>query len=374
MKRLGEILLDWGVIAVSELHTGLEACHRAGGRLGTQLISFGFVDEHTLLEALSEQYGVPSVTERIVRRAPLEVRKLLPPKVARRMQAIPFNLNRDVIKVAMVNPRDPATIEEISEITASKVEPFVASESSLMELISELDNEIVDVVVQVDPKLPKVRLTPGDWERLWEPPQLEPARLLRVRRRRQLPDDRPLVATFPGLAPVLDASRGDSDHEIDNETYREQLARVRHRDEVGRLLLRYAGHYFTRLALFAVHKGLVLGWMARGHGVVLDDVQSLSITFEKPSLFADLQSGADHYMGPIPQGAGNDAVAEVLGEPRPSTILMVPIKVKERTVAYMMGDNPGEMTMTVPVEEIAFAVQKAGAAFEILIIRKKILS
>jgi len=58
MKRLGEILLERGAIAIAELHTGLEACHYSGGRLGTQLLKFGFVDEHALLEALSEQLEV----------------------------------------------------------------------------------------------------------------------------------------------------------------------------------------------------------------------------------------------------------------------------------------------------------------------------
>jgi len=374
MKRLGEILLDWGVIAVSELHTGLEACHRAGGRLGTQLIRFGFVDEHTLLEALSEQYSVPSVAERIVRRSPLEIRKLLPPKVARRMQAVPFGRNNNTLKVAMVNPKDPAVIEEITEITGAKVEPFVASEASLMEIIAELDDEIVDVVVQTDPKTPKVRFAPSEWEELWEPPRLEPARMLRVRRRRRLADDHPLVATFPGLLPVHDVGRRDSDHEIDFETYRDLLAKSRHRDEIGRMLLRYAGHYFTRLALFAVHKGLVIGWMARGHGVVLENVQSLSITLESASLFRDLQRGQDHYLGPVPRNGANAALAEVLGDPVPTTVLVVPVRVKGRTVAYLMGDNPGEVTLAVPVDDVVTAVQKAGAAFEVLIIRKKILS
>ena len=45
MKRLGEILLERGAIAITELHTCLEACHHSGGRLGTQLLKFGFVDE-----------------------------------------------------------------------------------------------------------------------------------------------------------------------------------------------------------------------------------------------------------------------------------------------------------------------------------------
>ena len=86
MKRLGEILIDWGAIAVSELHTGLEACRRSGGRLGTQLLKFGFVNEQTLLDALAEQYGVPSVTSRMLSKAPKDLQTSLPPALARRLQ------------------------------------------------------------------------------------------------------------------------------------------------------------------------------------------------------------------------------------------------------------------------------------------------
>ena len=69
MRRLGELLLEKGAIAIAELHTALEACHRTGGRLGTQLLRFGFVDERALLEALSEQHGVPSVPESVLLKA-----------------------------------------------------------------------------------------------------------------------------------------------------------------------------------------------------------------------------------------------------------------------------------------------------------------
>ena len=61
MQRLGEILIEEGVLSLTELHTALETCHRTGGRLGTQLLEFGYVEERMLLDALSRQLGVPSV-------------------------------------------------------------------------------------------------------------------------------------------------------------------------------------------------------------------------------------------------------------------------------------------------------------------------
>jgi hypothetical protein len=43
-------------------------------------------------------------------------------------------------------------------------------------------------------------------------------------------------------------------------------------------------------------------------------------------------------------GGGNEQLAKVLGEPQPTAVLMLPIRLKERTVAFLMGDNPGEST------------------------------
>jgi nitroreductase len=374
MKRLGEILLDWGVIAVSELHTGLEACRRTGGRLGTQLLKFGFVDEHALLEALSEQYGVQSVTERMLRLAPIEIRKLLPSRIARRLQAVPFGRTPEYVRVAMTSPRDPARIAEVSEVTGVRVEPYVATESAILSVISELDEDSIDVMIEPSDAPRSEPISTAEWEELWNPPQLHPDRLLRIRRRRTMADDSPIVSTFPGLAPVLEGAGEAAEHEIDDAAFQERLAEVSHRDEVGALLLRYAAHYFGRLCLFAVHRGWVAGWMARGQGVVLDDVQSFTVSLEEPSLFRDLMSEVDRHMGPIPPGDDNDGLVRVLGDPKPSSVLLLPIRVKDRTVAYLLGDNPNEDIITVPVDEIAAAVRKAGAAFEILIIRKKILS
>jgi hypothetical protein len=377
MKRLGEILLDWGMIAVSELHTALEACRRSGGRLGTQLLKFGFVDEISLLEALSEQYGVQSVTGRALRRAPIQTRSLLPPRVARRLQAVPFGTSREFLKVAMTNPRHPAALEEIAEITEYQIEPYVATESAVFEVIDELESSQMEIVVEpmsVDPFEQASQVSSFEWEQMWAPAQPHPDRLLRMSRRPARLNAAPLVATFPGLAPVTTGVEGDPEHEIEEVTFRDRLCNVRHRDQIGSLLLRYSGNFFARVCLFAVHRGEVIGWMGRGHGVVAEDLQSLSIPLDRPSMFRDLRSDADRYIGEILPGDHNEALARAMGEPKPESVMLLPIKVAKRTVAYLIGDNPGDSTVAVPLDELVSATAKAGAAFEILIMKKKILS
>jgi len=373
MRRLGEILLDWGVIALSELHTGLDACRRSGGRLGTQLLQFGFVNEHSLLEALSEQGRVPAVSQRMLQRAPQEVRRLLPAKVARRLEAVPFGHGADALRVAMVNPNDPATVDEIAQITGMRVEPFVATEAAIKGLIAELEDDLVEMV----PEGGQDRSAAVDdgvaWEELWSPPRLRPAQLL-IPPRRQAVVSEPLLATFPGLDSVVEEVAADPEHAIDEATFRDRLAQVRYRDEAGRLLLRLAAGYLDRLCLFAVHRGTVVGWMARGRGVVVDDVQSFSLPMTELPLLRELQGRPEPWLGPLPTEGADAILGAALGEPPPRHMLILPIRVRDRTVAFLVGDNPGDEELAVPGDELADAARKVGVAFEMLIMRKKIFS
>jgi hypothetical protein len=374
MKRLGEILLDWGVIAIPELHTGLEACHRKGGRLGTQLLRHGFVDEHALLDALTEQYGVPSVSAPLLRRSAFDVRSLIPPAEARRLQAVPFERTSDHLKVAMTNPRDPAIIEEVMEITGTRIKPYVATEAAILEIVSELNGESTDKAAVTRAERGSHSGRAGDWDGLWNPPRVGPDQLLESPRPVRAQAPRPWVATFPNLTPIERDLSEDADHEIDEQTFRELLTRVEHRDQVGKLLLRYAAGYFGRLCLFAVHRMEVVGWMARGHGVVVDDVQSFSMSLDRPSLFQELGSGEGYHIGGVPKSEENDAIVAVFGDPRPVGALLLPVRIKSRTVAFLLGDNINEETVAVPAEELASAAHAAGLAFETLILKKKIVS
>jgi hypothetical protein len=370
MKRLGEILLDSGAIAIAELHTGLEACHYSGGRLGTQLLKFGFVDEHALLEALSEQLDVPSISASVLRRAPDTLRRMIPLHVARRLQVVVFEKKEGNLSVAMTTPRSPSTIEEVVSYLGLDIKPHVATEVGILTALAEIREE---PTVAVPP-------TPGtgfvgssdEWDRLWKPPKLRSTDVLRAQRP-QTGVKAPLASTFPGLAPVPEGSRPTDVGPLDDEVYRQLLGEVEHRDEVGDLLLRRATAILDRCYLLAVHSGKVVGWLAKGAGVVVDDVQSLAIQQDAPSILSNV-NGAEGFFGTIPSGEVNDAMKQILGDPAPVEVAICPVLVKNRLIAYLVGDTPGSKVPDSDRKKLHSAVQKAGIAFEVLILRKKIVS
>jgi hypothetical protein len=369
MKRLGEILLDRGAIAVAELHTGLEACHHSEGRLGTQLLKFGFVDEHALLEALSEQLEVPPISAVILRRAPDELRRLVPLHVARRLQVVVFERKNENLGVAMTTPRSPAALEEVISYVGLDIVPHVGTEIGILTALAEV-REASEMSV-AEPNGHGFIDEADEWQFMWTPPALQSTDLLRPRKRPES-DDLPMAATFPELAPVPAGGDGATPEYLDDETLGILLRDAKNRDEVGDFLLRRAAAILGRCCLLAVHSGRVVGWLARGAGVVVDDVQSFIAPLDMPSVLSELGVSGS-FCGRVPPGQINDQMTQTLGYPAPSEVVIFPVLVKNRIVAFLLGDSPGSKVSPDEREQLVLATRKAGIAFEILIMRKKIL-
>ena len=60
-KRLGDVLLENGIIDEFQLRSGLAHQKKWGNRLGESLIELGFISENTLMKVLSKFFNIPSL-------------------------------------------------------------------------------------------------------------------------------------------------------------------------------------------------------------------------------------------------------------------------------------------------------------------------
>jgi len=372
MRKLGEILLEKGVTSVGELHTALESCHRFRSRLGTQLLRLGFVTEKQLLEALAEQTGRPPVPKEVLDTASIDVLGLLPLKIARRLNAVPFGKFQKTLQVAMSNPRDEAVVEEIRSATGLDVEPFVVTEATLNAALERLGIEKESapgpVVREAGAGLPD-----SSWENLWDGVPPSPEVFLSLPDTFEVEgDDGISYVTYPGLAPVGDPFNVATPGFLDAEGLGRALSAADTRDSVGSALLAYAARYLTRLCLFSIYKDQVHGWLIEGMGPVLEDVQAFVIDLKTPSILQTVALSGRPHEGPLPESEINRSIAACLGDPVTNDVVLVPIRLKDRTVAFLMGDIPGQSTIGIPVGDLVSAADVTGIALEMILLRRKI--
>jgi type IV pilus assembly protein PilB len=133
-EKLGELLLKNNLITSQQLEKALDDQKATGGRLGDSLIKLGLVQEGELVGFLSKQYGMPSINLAEIKISP-EVLKIIPNDVAIKYQVIPVSLRNSTLIVAMVDPSNIFAIDDIKFLTGHRIEPMIASESSMAQAL-----------------------------------------------------------------------------------------------------------------------------------------------------------------------------------------------------------------------------------------------
>ena len=136
-KKLGEILLQSGVLSKEQLKMALDLQRREGGLLGEILIKLGYVNERDIVQALTVQCGFPYL--------PLEhyelnkeMKSLLPENVARQYCIVPLDVIGNILTIAMSNPLNEKAVEDIEMITKKKVQIFIGTVTAVHEALDNL--------------------------------------------------------------------------------------------------------------------------------------------------------------------------------------------------------------------------------------------
>ena len=142
LLQFGERLLERGDVSIEQLEEALRRQQANGRPLGETLLEMEVLDEARLLERLEEHFDVPHV---VVDRFDVDadVLELIPPETCRRLQVFPLFRDHDVLIVAMPNPNDVLSIEEVERETGRTVEALVCRNESLERAIeqSHLDED-----------------------------------------------------------------------------------------------------------------------------------------------------------------------------------------------------------------------------------------
>jgi type IV pilus assembly protein PilB len=136
-RRLGDILIQAGIITPDQIAVAIEAQKKTKERLGKTLIRLGFIDEEKLIKTLAHQLNINSINLKEEKIEPA-LAKLIPDKVARRHMVVPLAKMGQVLMVAMADPLNIFALDDLSFKTGLEVEPVIASEQDIQQTLDKL--------------------------------------------------------------------------------------------------------------------------------------------------------------------------------------------------------------------------------------------
>lgn len=136
ISQIGDLLIKDNFISAEQLEVALNHQRKHGGRLGSVLISLGFVEDDDITSVLSKQYGVPSINLTYFEIDPSVIR-LIPVETAQKYMIVPLSRVGSTLTVATADPTNVFVMDDIKFMTGFNVEPVVASEASITEALEK---------------------------------------------------------------------------------------------------------------------------------------------------------------------------------------------------------------------------------------------
>lgn len=178
-NRLGEMLLEAGLIDRFQLESALSLQRNLGGRIGSALVKLGYLPEETIMEFIESQARFSRVALDELEIAP-ELMQLLAVERMLDLLVVPLELRKNKgeknLRMAMTDPTNSRLIDDLQFATGCKILPVVATEDEIREAINnnlpavappswqeqpvaeEVDHQLVDFSVpsSEDPRLDRL--------------------------------------------------------------------------------------------------------------------------------------------------------------------------------------------------------------------------
>jgi type IV pilus assembly protein PilB len=134
-KRLGELLLEAGLLTEAQLQTALKEQDQWGGKLGAILVDLKLISEEVLVQALSKQLRLPAVSLKGTQIG-RDVLALVPVDVCEKYELIPLRADARFLDAAMADPTNTKAIEELQIRTKRNLRGYLAGPRDIEQAIA----------------------------------------------------------------------------------------------------------------------------------------------------------------------------------------------------------------------------------------------
>lgn len=135
--RLGNMLVEAGMLTPEQLRMAIDFQKSVGGKLGAIITKLGFIEDQTLTQFIARQQGIPVVNlEELV--LPENLVRKIPRKLIERHYVLPIHFHDGVLTVATSDPFDFEALEELQLALDYRIEIQLAPRSHILKCIHAL--------------------------------------------------------------------------------------------------------------------------------------------------------------------------------------------------------------------------------------------
>lgn len=136
-KRLGDMLIDEGLITEDQLSQALFGQKRRGVKLGQYLTLEGIVTDSQVTDVICRQLRLQKYNPDDYLEDP-SLKDLIPADTAQKYHLVPLRKRGHLLTIAMTDPMDIEALDTAEVLTDTEVEPVICTEKELTELISRI--------------------------------------------------------------------------------------------------------------------------------------------------------------------------------------------------------------------------------------------
>ncbi|MDO8535449.1 MAG: ATPase, T2SS/T4P/T4SS family [Candidatus Omnitrophota bacterium] len=150
-ELIGQLLISKGLINMETLERALLDQERHKNLLGETLIKLGLITADQFYTVLADQLGVEYVQLGQIR-IDTSVIDEIPAKFACHYELMPIKIEDNVITVAMVNPMDIHTIDDIKLLLKKEIKTVLASRVDILEAIKKYYGVGAETIEKITPE------------------------------------------------------------------------------------------------------------------------------------------------------------------------------------------------------------------------------
>ena len=146
--QIGQMLIDAGIMTSEDLERGLKEQKKSGKFICTTLIEMGLLQEDTFLPILARKLNMPLVKIKTLD-IKADVISKVPAKFATHYRLIPIALEGNAISLAVTDPLDIHTLDDLKLLLGFEIKPVLAGEKDILEAISRYYGVGADTLEQI---------------------------------------------------------------------------------------------------------------------------------------------------------------------------------------------------------------------------------